>query len=177
MTKHKNSNTDLTAEESALFQAQVKGIKPLKSETPLKKPRKPLRLRPKAPPSSHPDLPVAIREPQGALDELEFYRTGVCRRQLKAWALQPVEATLDLHGLTVSAAKEALLAFMERATRQGKRRLRIIHGKGRRSNTKTALLKSYVHTWLPEFPQVLGYRSCPTHQGGSGALIVILKSL
>jgi DNA-nicking Smr family endonuclease len=107
---------------------------------------------------------------------LIFHRGGVqlaVLRRLRRGQL-PIEAELDLHGMTRHEARQALLAFLERASHWGLRHLRIIHGQGHRSHPAPPILKSHVSHWLPQHPAVLAYCPAPRRQGGEGALLVLL---
>lgn len=86
-----------------------------------------------------------------------------------------IEATLDLHGNTEAEAWQALQSFLGRALEEGKRTVRIITGKGRAGEGK---LRQAVPGWLnaPEWrPYVLSFDYARPEQGGSGALVVLLK--
>jgi DNA-nicking Smr family endonuclease len=85
-----------------------------------------------------------------------------------------IEDELDLHGHTVAQAHEQLTNFLQYCQQQGKRCVRIIHGKGR-LNTGKAILKSAVNCWLREHPVVLAFCSCRPPDGGTGALYLLLK--
>jgi DNA-nicking Smr family endonuclease len=52
--------------------------------------------------------------------------------------------------------------------------VRIIHGKGRRSDQQGPVLKPAVAAWLRRRNEVLAYCSARPVDGGSGALYVLL---
>lgn len=87
----------------------------------------------------------------------------------------PVEGRLDLHGMTLAAAYQALLRFVERQRAAGQRRVLIITGKG---NGGEETLRAQVPRWL-EAPQlaaqVLSARPADKRHGGVGALYVHLR--
>ena len=85
-----------------------------------------------------------------------------------------VAATLDLHRLTVDEARSALYRFVTDARGRGHRCVLIAHGRGERSDPP-ARIKSHVVFWLGQMPEVIGYRSAPRQQGGTGAMLVMLR--
>jgi DNA-nicking Smr family endonuclease len=105
-------------------------------------------------------------------EELLFVRPGVSRQTLRKmrrghWV---VEANLDLHGLTRSEAAASVTEFLNRCTAQRMRCVRIVHGKG------LGVLKAKLRRWLPMKEEVLAFTQAPATQGGSGALLVLLKT-
>ena len=88
----------------------------------------------------------------------------------------PIEEELDLHGYTVIEAKIAIQDFLYECKRQHIRYIRIIHGKGYRSEQKIPVLKTHVAYWLPQHSDVLAFSSALPKDGGTGAIYVILKS-
>lgn len=99
---------------------------------------------------------------------------------------EPIEARLDLHGLTQAEAHTALLRFLRRAQADGVKIALVVTGKGsarREANAASAasergVLKRAVPAWLslPEFrPFVLGFEDASAGHGGAGALYVRLR--
>ncbi len=86
-----------------------------------------------------------------------------------------VQDQIDLHGLRTDEAREALLAFLTRALKREQRCLRIIHGKGLGSVGREPVLKGKVLKWLVQRDEVLAFCQARPTDGGSGALIVLLK--
>lgn len=91
----------------------------------------------------------------------------------------PVEARLDLHGLTQAEAHRALAAFLQSARAGGKRCVLVITGRGSAKERQGGgVLKSAVPRWLdePAFrPHVLAIATAQPRDGGSGALYVMLR--
>ncbi len=87
-----------------------------------------------------------------------------------------VRGQLDLHGLRVEEAREALRAFLDDAQRQQWRCVRVIHGKGLGSIGREPVLKEKVPRWLVQRRDVLAFCQARPNDGGSGALIVLLAS-
>ena len=105
-------------------------------------------------------------------EELLFVRPGVSRQTLRKmrrghWV---IEANLDLHGLTRSVAAASVSEFLNRCAAQRLRCVRIVHGKG------LGVLKAKLRRWLPMKDEVLAFTQAPAAQGGSGALLVLLRS-
>lgn len=88
---------------------------------------------------------------------------------LKAGNLRWFEA-VDLHGCTVEEARSAVLQIIQMAKDENQNVIKIVHGKG-----PEAILKSYVNSWLRQHRDVLAFVSAPEKQGGTGAVLVLLK--
>ena len=88
------------------------------------------------------------------------------------WSLQ---AEIDLHGMTVDEAHDALADFLVDARNRGYRCVRVIHGKGLTSPGREPILKGKVRKWLSHWDEVLAYAEAPRHAGGGGAVVVLLK--
>jgi DNA-nicking Smr family endonuclease len=111
-------------------------------------------------------------------DTLSFARNGIgpdILRKLRRghWIIQE---QLDLHGLRRDEAREALAQFLRNATRRGVRCVRVIHGKGLGSVNKEPVLKNKVRNWLVQKEEVLAFCQARAADGGSGALVVLLKA-
>ncbi|SDY10922.1 DNA-nicking endonuclease, Smr domain [Collimonas sp. OK242] len=158
---------------------------------------KPLTVPPKFTPSVPRPLPIArqhLADEQAALQEslsddftietllhsdesLSFARNGIgpdVMRKLRRghWTIQQ---QLDLHGLRRDEAREALAEFLRLAAKRGWRCVRIIHGKGLGSVNKEPVLKSKVRNWLVQKEEVLAFCQATAAEGGSGALLVLLR--
>ena len=121
--------------------------------------------------------PVDLRD--AVVDDVLFFaRAGIqqkVQKKLRRGEL-PIEEELDLHGYTVNEAKTAIQDFLFECKRQHIRYIRIIHGKGYRSDQKIPVLKTHVAYWLPQLSSVLAFSSALPKDGGTGAIYVILKS-
>ncbi|HET7197218.1 MAG TPA: Smr/MutS family protein [Burkholderiales bacterium] len=116
--------------------------------------------------------PFAVDEAMDSGEELLFVRPGVSRQTLRKmrrghWV---VEANLDLHGLTRAEAAASVGEFLQRCAARRLRCVRIVHGKG------LGVLKAKLRRWLPMKDEVLAFTQAPSAQGGSGALLVLLRS-
>ena len=110
-------------------------------------------------------------------DSLSFCRDGISRETLRKlrggkWVIQE---QLDLHGLTREYAREELVHFLNDALKRGHRCVRVIHGKGLGSVNREPVLKSKVRHWLMQRDEVLAFTQARPQDGGSGALVVLLK--
>ena len=109
-------------------------------------------------------------------DQLSFRRPGIgeITHRLRAghWSIQ---RQLDLHGLRVDEAREALGQFIRQAHKSGVRCVRVVHGKGLGSPGKSPVLKSRVQRWLVQKSEVLAFVQARPMDGGAGALLVLLQ--
>ncbi|MEY4207422.1 MAG: hypothetical protein RLZZ20_574 [Pseudomonadota bacterium] len=170
--------------EANLFRHSVADVTPIKAA-----PRVPL-------PTPRP-LPIAhqrMADDEAALQEslsdefsidtlldvdetLSYARGGIgpdVMRKLRGggWVMQD---QLDLHGLRTDQAREALGQFIRNSVKRGFRCVRIIHGKGLGSMNKKPVLKSKVRNWLVQKDEVIAFVQARAADGGSGALMVLLK--
>lgn len=108
--------------------------------------------------------------------ELSFIRPGVQYGVFRRLRLGDYrfDSRLDLHGLTVEQAREALWRFVADCMKHDVRAALVNHGKGAGRSTP-ALLKSCVALWLPQFAEVLAFHSAPRHLGGTGATVILLR--
>jgi DNA-nicking Smr family endonuclease len=111
-------------------------------------------------------------------DELIFLRDGLSNMVLRKlrrghWATQE---QLDLHGLRSEEARHYLVAFLNEALTKGWRCVRIVHGKGLRSENREPVLKRKVGNWLAQRDEVLAFVQARPEDGGSGAVVVLLKA-
>jgi DNA-nicking Smr family endonuclease len=107
---------------------------------------------------------------------LDFSRSGLPFKILKKLRQgnNPIEATLDLHGMTVALARNALIRFLGECEFTGIRHVIIIHGKGFRSKDKP-VIKAMVNRWLQAADNVLAFHSAQAKDGGNGAVYVLLR--
>lgn len=110
-------------------------------------------------------------------ESLSFHREGVgpdVPRKLRRGDWTVVDQ-LDLHGLRVEEAREALVGFLAECRRRERRCVRIIHGKGLGSANREPVLRDKVPRWLAQRREVLAFCQARPNDGGSGALIVLLS--
>jgi DNA-nicking Smr family endonuclease len=166
-----------------LFREAVRDVKPLVHEAPAQEPRRPPPRARFTRADRHAVLQESLctdaNDPEVASgEELVFSREGVpsgVLRKLRRGHYR-VQAEIDLHGLTVPEAKEALRSFLAHALEQHIRCVRIIHGKGLRSGHRGPVLKAAVSSVLRRIGPVLAYVSARQVDGGTGALYVLLAT-
>jgi DNA-nicking Smr family endonuclease len=177
-------NPKLDENDAHLFREAVRDVKPLDYDAPVVEPprRPPPRAR-----FTRADRHAVLQEslyadvgdPELASgEELVFAREGVQKvvlRKLRRGQYR-VQAEIDLHGLTVAEAKEALRTFLAHALHQHFRCVRIVHGKGLRSGHRGPVLKGAVSSVLRRVGPVLAYVSARQVDGGTGALYVLLAT-
>lgn len=172
----------MSQDDDALFRRAIADVRPLETdgrvEPPLKKPKPSARF-------SRADEARALEESlQADVDEIErangearrFRRAGIGRRTMRRLARgsYAVQAEIDLHGMTLAEAKPRLAAFIDACVRDGKRCVRVVHGKGLGSGQRGPVLKPNVDRWLRRMDDVLAFVSTRQVDGGTGALYVLL---
>jgi DNA-nicking Smr family endonuclease len=88
-----------------------------------------------------------------------------------------VEAHCDLHGLTILDARQLLEKFIRRSLQKGFGCIRLVHGRGHHSPNDPPILKEQLQRWLCSRRMsryVVAYTSARMHDGGGGALYVLL---
>ncbi len=112
-------------------------------------------------------------------DSLSFCRAGIQKtifKKLKKGQYS-TGAELDLHGHTRPEAQIALAKFIQQSRENNIRCVKIIHGKGYRSNNEGPKLKPMVNKWLQQRNEILAFCSARPIDGGTGAVYVLLKTL
>ena len=98
-------------------------------------------------------------------------------RKLRAGEIA-VQGHVDLHGLTRDEAKRALERFLLESRHAGKRCVLVVHGRGLHSKDQIPVLKTSVQLWLTRgriARWVLAFSTARPHDGGSGAVYVLLR--
>lgn len=176
------NKTKISAEDAALFRHAVRQVAPLQQDRVVPAARRP---------SPHPrqkqlderqvlhdmlsDDPCAVEVETG--EELLFQRKSLQHgllRKLRRGQFS-VGAELDLHGMIVVEARDALSRFLAACRASDVRCVRIIHGKGYGSRHKQPVLKGKVNHWLQQRDEVLAFCSARPVDGGTGAVYVLLK--
>lgn len=176
------------ADDTRLFREAVRDVKPLNRSNETADQRQRRSGRPRA--AAHfarADRLAVLEESlrSEALDpglaggeELVFHRPGVqpaVLRKLRRGDYR-VQGEIDLHGLNLREAKQALREFLALALMRQWRCVRIVHGKGLRSGHRGPVLKGMVGAMLRRLGPVLAYVSARQVDGGTGALYVLLSS-
>jgi DNA-nicking Smr family endonuclease len=87
----------------------------------------------------------------------------------------PIDARIDLHGMTQAEAHTRLTNFLAGAQARGNRCVLIITGRGLRHG---GTLREMTPRWLETEPTrgiVLSFAQARLHHGGEGALYVLLR--
>ncbi|WP_370979878.1 DNA endonuclease SmrA [Agaribacterium sp. ZY112] len=110
------------------------------------------------------------------LSLLAFQRPGVQHGVYKNLRLgkYSIDATLDLHRMTVDEARQNIYRFVLDCLDNDVRTALITHGKGEGRATP-AMLKSCVAHWLPQIDEVLAFHTAQKQHGSYGATYVLLK--
>lgn len=87
-----------------------------------------------------------------------------------------VMAQLDLHGMFVEEAREAVSNFLKNAVARELYCVRIIHGKGNGSPQGLSILREKVRRWLKQRSEVVAFAEPYERDGGAGATIVRLRA-
>ena len=111
-------------------------------------------------------------------DEPSYLRIGLAIGVLRdlrrgRWVVQD---EIDLHGLNRDEARHLLATCMAESLHQGKRCIRVVHGKGLGSPQRISILRQLVRGWLMQRNEVLAYCQAKPQDGGEGALLVLLRS-
>lgn len=169
-------------EDKALFRSAVGPIQRLRHARDRSKPKPP----PPKPRQSELDERSVLDElARGSFDfnavetgeEISHVGEGVDPRTVKRlrrghWRVQ---ADIDLHEMTVKVATEALRGFLKEARQHGLTCVKIIHGKGLRSGPDGPKLKRMTAGVLARHSAVIAFASAPMHDGGTGAVYVLLR--
>ncbi|TAL86413.1 MAG: SMR domain protein [Rhodanobacter sp.] len=110
-------------------------------------------------------------------EELSYLRQGYpprLLRQLKRGHFS-VQDDLDLHQMNLAAAQTSIVSFLAEAKQRGRHCVRIVHGKGLRSRAAGPVLKGLTDRLLRHRDDVIAFASARPAQGGTGAVIVLLK--
>jgi DNA-nicking Smr family endonuclease len=172
------------ADDVSLFRDAVKDVKPFTAP-----PKDEYKLKPKPIPLQF------IRDEQQALvdslsdhyipaheietgEELLYLRDGhspdiLSKLRRGHWVIQ---AKIDLHGLISDEARAYVSSFISDCKKRGIRCVRIVHGKGLGSRNREPVLKNKLRGWLMQKDEVIAYAEAKKQDGGSGAVIVLLKA-
>lgn len=174
--RKKPSAGDLPEEDMALWRQVADTAKPLPGKKPQKdKAPEPAAAPPPAKPRARPAEPVA-----SGPELAPGARADVDKRtadRLKRGKL-PIEARLDLHGMTQEAAHGELAGFLARTQAAGKRCVLVITGKG--AGREGGVLRRQLPQWLNQpanRARIVAFCSAQPRDGGHGAVYVLLKRL
>ncbi|MBL79818.1 MAG: DNA mismatch repair protein MutS [Nitrosomonadaceae bacterium] len=167
-------------DEDLLFRDAVQDVEPMpivdKVQHSPKRPRPVIRKN-TIPSSLLIDCHNSISKMESG-DEYSFVRSGVSRKTLKHlrqghWN---IDDRLDLHGFTSEEALRELDEFLNICSINRFRCVQIIHGKGLNSKNREPVLKKLVWNRLKFYKYILAFCQAGSANGGSGAVMVLLKS-
>jgi DNA-nicking Smr family endonuclease len=171
-------------QDRALFRQAMHGVRRLK---PTRTTGQPPRPRPRAR-FAQADRHAVLQESLGAAspfepveesgDALLFRRPELAEtifRQLRRGHYR-VDAEVDLHGMTAAMVEPVLRDFLAEAIHHRARVVRVVHGKGLRSGHRGPVLKLVASNYLRRVGTVLAFASAREVDGGSGAILVLLKA-
>ena len=131
------------------------------------------RSAPTPPSPSRPKIAVPPPRSHGVAHGVDARTLTKLRR-----GLIPIEAEIDLHGMTQERAQSALMRFVSSHQAAGRRCLRVVTGRGLKRDWSVGVLREAVPRWFNEPPLaglVLAFAYAARDDGGSGALYVLLK--
>ena len=110
-------------------------------------------------------------------EELSYLKPGLSPRLLRRLKRGhfSIADEIDLHQMTAAVARTAIKQFLDEHKRHGQLCLKIIHGKGLRSRADGPILKRLVDGMLRQRADVLAFASAKPAEGGTGAVIVLLR--
>jgi DNA-nicking Smr family endonuclease len=178
----------LSDEERALWKTYVRSIKPLRNaakttEPDIQEAQAPVKM----PAKLHPPSRVAASRVISAPKLPSLAPLDRRTKQRVARGRDPIEARLDLHGMTQMQAHAELLRFLRRAQADGAKTVLVVTGKGfgarsrggeHEADRERGVLRRQVPMWLalPEFRLlVVGFDDAHAGHGGQGALYVRLR--
>ena len=167
-----------------LFKSAVKDARPLNTSRIFHEPPKPKPIPQQFIRDERQALVDSLSDGYFPADELEsgeellYLREGqspslLTKLRRGHWVVQ---ANLDLHGRISDEARAMVAEFLAACKKRGIRCVRIVHGKGLGSRNKEPVLKNKVRHWLMQKDEVIAYAQARANDGGSGAVIVLLKA-
>lgn len=178
MKSGKNPKSD-----TELFREAMSGVRPLQPDDRHPQNRS---ARAPVPVQSRRDEEEVLRELLDPLsdpaeletgEELIWLRPGHSPRLLRRLRRghYSIADSIDLHHMNEKTAREILSRFLRDVLRRGLGCVRIVHGKGLRSRTQP-VLKRMTGQVLRKHPAVIAFASCRPSDGGTGAVLVLLRN-
>lgn len=179
-----NDADDKDLDDLRLFQEAVKGARPVKVNRIVHHPKKPkpipkqlIRDEQQALVDSLSDHYIPAHELESG-EELLYLREGqspiiLSKLRKGHWVVQ---ASIDLHGMIADEARAYVAQFLAECKKRGIRCVRIVHGKGLGSKNREPVLKHKLRSWLMQKDEVIAYAQARANDGGSGAVLVLLKA-
>lgn len=174
------------------FAIYMSGVRPLEDK-PSRIPTSASRLEKAAPsavPKVDPDAPARAQlrslvteglkfETIDDGERLEGRRITVDPREIRRLrkGMYAVDGKLDLHGMSLEEAREAVTAFVKRRQSEGDHVISIIPGRGSHSPRGIGVLRGEIGAWLSDgraARHVAAFATAPDDMGGAGVLLVLL---
>lgn len=167
-------------DERTLFMQAMRGVTPLQSTPTITKPvqKDPnAAFRRAAAQGAEESVSVVLSDMQALLNPVDgeaflTYKNPTLPNktfeQLRQGKLRWYDV-VDLHSANIDEARTVVVSLIERAQKEGETVVKIVHGKG------DALIKTCVNGWLKQINTVLAFVSAPPKDGGTGAVLVLLK--
>lgn len=175
----------LAEDERALWRAATRSVAPLRHAARLEMDGAVPALAPEPPhrPSKANNVAAQIKQKPQPPSVPPLAPIDRRLRQRLSRGSEPIEARIDLHGMTQNAAHHALARFLHRAQASGARNVLVITGKGMSDPhsdpaATRGVLRRQVPLWLrlPELRAiVMGFEPAHVSHGGEGALYVRLR--
>jgi len=172
-----NRRLDRAPTDREGLEEAVNAPRPEAPQPPVPRPGQTLKPSGPATPSYRPPYALAARKapPEAPIEP------NLKRRLVKGRV--PIDATLDLHGMTQEEAHGVLIHFITARAARGDRTVLLITGKGLKKTgylqiEQRGILRNAVPRWLATPPLaelVAGVDVAHTSHGGEGALYVRLK--
>jgi len=110
-------------------------------------------------------------------EELSYLKDGHSPRLLRQLKRSHYSTAdeIDLHQMTAPVARVAVKEFLDASRHAGRLCVKIIHGKGLRSRAEGPVIKRLVDGLLRRRADVLAFASAKPAEGGTGAVVVLLK--
>lgn len=180
---NKQRMKDEKTDDGAVFRAAIGRVRPLAAvEQAPQRPRPPPRPKMREA-DERAALEASQRTPSpselesSAFDAVEYRRNEIAPqilRRLKRGEFS-VQDAFDLHRMNAATAETALRRFLQEARAANHHCVMIVHGKGLHSG-HGPVLKHLVERILARRADVLAYTSALSAQGGTGAVLVLLRA-
>jgi len=170
-----------SADDAAAFRAAMGDTQPLATSPRVAVVRSPAKSTAVAAPRAPEDVDAAPNlagmgsvPAEGPATFVRPGQSGQVVRRLRR-GYWPLARELDLHGARRDEARVAIASCIQEAMARGGRCVRIVHGRGLRSPGGEPVLRDVTRQWLASCPDVLAFCEAPPAQGGTGALLVLLR--
>ncbi|WP_300974063.1 Smr/MutS family protein [Sphingomonas sp. LHG3406-1] len=176
----------LSPEEAALWARVTASITPLSREAAATKSQPQPAPEPQAKPVQSPAKPKGRVPPPRPVTSAPVRRATIHGNLDSHWERRlkngnfAVDRTLDLHGMNLTQAYEALDLALERAIAAGDRLLLLVTGHHRPGEppVQRGKIRAAVHDWLAvsrHAERIAAVRSAHRRHGGGGSLYLILR--